>query len=71
LNHDDVTIPWCRPGYGTGGATRNGKGAVPDSRNRGGGALSFGPDEWQAFVAKVQAMVPYSLGAWVGNPTRR
>jgi hypothetical protein len=71
MNHDDVTIPWRGPGYGTSGATRNGEVAVPDSRNPGGGALSSGPDKWQVFVAKVQAMAPYSLSAWAGNPTRR
>ena len=64
MNPDDVTIPWCSPGYGTSGATRNGKVAVPDPRKPGGGALSSGPDERQAFVAKVQAMAPYSLNAW-------
>ena len=36
--------------------TRSGKIAVRDSRNPDGGALSFSPDKWQAFVAKVQAM---------------
>jgi hypothetical protein len=29
---------------------------VRDSRNPEGGALSFSPDKWQAFAAKVQAM---------------
>ena len=51
--------------------TRSGKVAVRDSRNPGGGALSFSPDEWQTFVAKVQTMAPDSLGASGGSPTRR
>jgi hypothetical protein len=52
-------------------ATRSGKFAVPDSRNSRDMALSFSPDEWQAFVAKVQAMAPYSLRRVGGSPTRR
>jgi len=45
-------------------ATRSGKVASRDSTSPGDGALSFSLDEWRAFVAKVQAMAPYSLGAW-------
>ncbi len=63
MNHDDVTTPWRKSSYSNTGAncvevarTRSGKVAVRDSRNPGGGALSFGPDEWQAFAAKVRAM---------------
>jgi len=71
MNHDDVTTPWRKSSYSNTGAncvevarTRSGKVAVRDSRNPGDGALSFGPDEWQTFVAKVQAMASRSLGAW-------
>jgi Domain of unknown function (DUF397) len=71
MNHDDVTTPWRKSSYSNTGAncvevarTRSGKVAVRDSRNPGDGVLSFGPDEWQTFVAKVQAMVSHSLGAW-------
>jgi hypothetical protein len=67
MNHDDVITPWRKSSYSNSGAncvevarTRGGKVAVRDSRNPGNGALSFGRDEWQAFVAKVQATAPYS-----------
>ena len=68
MHRDDVTIPWCRPGYGNSGATRSGKVASRDSASPGRGALSFSLDERQAFVAKVQAMAPYSLSAWAAAP---
>jgi uncharacterized protein DUF397 len=62
MNHDDVTTPWRKSSYSNSQAncvevarTRSGKVAVRDSRNPGGGALSFGRDEWQTFAAKVQA----------------
>lgn len=71
MNHDDVTTPWRKSSYSNTGAncvevakTRSGKIAVQDSRNPYDGALTFSPDEWQTFVAKVQAMAPHSLGAW-------
>jgi Domain of unknown function (DUF397) len=67
MNHDDVTAPWRKSSYSNSQAncvevarTRSGKVAVRDSRNTDDVALSFGPGEWQAFVAKVQAMAPYS-----------
>jgi hypothetical protein len=60
MNHDDVTTPWRKSSYSNTGAncvevaqTRSGKVAVRDSKNPDGGALSFSPDEWQAFVTKV------------------
>ncbi len=63
MNHDDVTTPWRKSSYSNTGAncvevarTRSGEVAVRDSRNPGDGALSFGPDEWRAFAAKVRAM---------------
>jgi len=63
MNHDDVTTPWRKSSYSNSQAncvevarTRSGKVAVRDSRNPGDGALSFGRDEWQTFVAKVQAI---------------
>jgi Domain of unknown function (DUF397) len=63
MNHDDVTTPWRKSSYSNSGAncvevarTRSGNVAVRDSRNAGGGALSFRPDEWQAFIAKAQDM---------------
>ncbi len=75
MNHDDVTTPWRKSSYSNTGAncvevarTRSSKVAVRDSRNPGDGALSFSPDEWQTFVAKVQAMAPHSLGAWAAAP---
>jgi Domain of unknown function (DUF397) len=75
MNHDDVTTPWRKSSYSNSGAncvevagTRSGKVAVRDSRNPRGGALSFSPDEWRTFVAKVQVMTPHSLGAWAAAP---
>ncbi len=75
MNHDDVTTPWRKSSYSNTGAncvevarTRSGKVAVRDSRNPGDGALTFSPDEWQTFVAKVQAIAPQSLGAWAAAP---
>ena len=51
--------------------TRSGKVAVENSRNPDDGALTFSPDEWQTFVAKVQdSMTPHSLGAGA-EPARR
>ena len=71
MHRDEVSAPRCGSEHGTSSATRRGKFAVPDPRNSRDMALSFSPDEWQAFVAKVQAMAPYSLGAWAAGPTRR
>ncbi len=77
MNHDDVTTPWRKSSHSNSGAncvevakTRSGKIAVRDSRNPDGGALRFRPDEWQAFMAKVQAMTPYSLGVSAEAPRR-
>ena len=67
MNHDDVTTPWRKSSYSDSGAncvevasTRSGKVAVRDSRNPDGGALSFSPDEWQAFAAKVRTTAAQS-----------
>ncbi|MGO8894240.1 MAG: DUF397 domain-containing protein [Streptosporangiaceae bacterium] len=67
MNHDDVTTPWRKSSYSNSQAncvevakTRSGKVAVRDSRNPDGGALSFSPDEWQTFVAKVQTTASHS-----------
>ncbi len=75
MNHDDVTTPWRKSSYSNTGAncvevarTCSGEVAVQDSRNPGGGALRFSPDEWQAFVAKVQTMASDSLGVSAGAP---
>ncbi len=75
MNHDDVTTPWRKSSYSNTGAncvevarTRSGKVAVRDSRNADGGALRFRPDEWQAFMAKVQTMASDSLGASAEAP---
>jgi len=64
MNHDDVTTPWRKSSYSNSGAncvevakTRSGKVAVRDSRSPGDSALTFSRDEWQTFVAKVQAIV--------------
>jgi hypothetical protein len=61
MNHDDVTTPWRKSSYSNSQAncveaarTRSGKVAVRDSRNPGDGVLTFSPDEWQTFVAKVR-----------------
>ena len=70
MNQDDVPTPWRKSSYSNSQAncvevakTRSGKVAVRDSRNPKGGALSFSPDEWQVFAAKVQTMASDSLGA--------
>jgi Domain of unknown function (DUF397) len=75
MNHDDVTAPWRKSSYSNSQAncvevarTRSGKVTVRDSRNTDDVALSFSPDEWQTFVAKVQTMAPHSLGAWAAAP---
>ena len=72
MNHDDVIFPWRKSSYSNSQAncvevarTRCGRVAVRDSKNTGDVALSFCPDEWQTFVAKVQTMAPLSLSAWV------
>jgi hypothetical protein len=61
MNHDDVTTPWRKSSYSNSQANcvevariRSGKVAVRDSRNPDDGALTFSPDEWQAFAAKVR-----------------
>ena len=64
MHRDEVTTPWRKAGCSNSGATRSSKVASRDSTSPGDGALSFSLDEWQAFVAKLQAMAPYSLGAW-------
>lgn len=71
MHRDEVTTPRRGSDHGTSSATRSGKFAVPDSRNSRDLALSFSPDQWQAFVAKGQAMAPYSLRRVGGSPTRR
>jgi hypothetical protein len=75
VNHDDVIAPWRKSSYSNTRAncvevakTRSGKVAVRDSRDPEGGALSFSPDEWQVFAAKVQTMAADSLGAWADAP---
>ena len=59
MRRDEVTTSERGSGYSAGGATWSVM-VVPDSSSPGDEALSFSPDEWQAFVAKVQAMAPYS-----------
>jgi len=67
MNHDDVTTPWRKSSYSNSQAncvevarTGSDKVAVRDSRNPGGGALSFSQDEWQAFAMKVRAIAAQS-----------
>jgi hypothetical protein len=62
MNDDDAITPWRKSSYSNSQAncvevarTRGGKVAVRDSRNPGDGALSFSPDQWRTFAAKVQA----------------
>lgn len=64
MHRDEVTAPQRGSDRGTRRATRSGRFAVPDSRNTADVAPCFGPDEWQAFITKAQAMAPYSLSAW-------
>jgi hypothetical protein len=61
MNHNETTTSWRKSSYSNSGAncvevaeTRSGMVAVRDSRNPDDGALTFSPDEWQAFVAKVR-----------------
>jgi hypothetical protein len=61
MNQDGVSTPWRKSSYSNSQAncvevarTRTGTVAVRDSRNPGGGALSFSPDQWRTFVTKVQ-----------------
>jgi hypothetical protein len=70
MHRDEVSTPRRGSEHGTSSATRRGKFAVPDPRNSRDVALSFNSDEWQT-LTKVQAMAPYSLGAWAAGPTRR
>jgi len=63
MDRDGVTTPWRKSSYSNSQAncvevakTGSGKVAVRDSRNPGGGALSFSRDEWKSFVAKIQTM---------------
>ena len=65
MNHDDMTTSWRKSSYSNTGAnclevaeTRSGKVAVRDSRNPDDGVLTFSPDEWQTFVAKVRTSWP-------------
>ncbi len=67
MNHDDVTTPWRKSSYSNSQAncvevarTGSGKVAVRDSRNPGGGALSFTLDEWKTFVARVHGTASHS-----------
>jgi hypothetical protein len=62
MDHDDVITPWRKSSYSNSGAncveiaqTRSGKIAVRDSKDPQGPVLTFRPDEWKAFVAKVRA----------------
>jgi hypothetical protein len=71
MHRDEVTTPRRGSDHGTSSATRSGGFGVPDSRNTADGPLSFSPDEWQAFITKVQAMAPYLLSARATAPTRR
>ena len=70
MHRDEVTTPWCKPDCAR--ATR--RGAATSRRGEASrtpaAALGFSLDGWQAFVAKVQATAPYSLGAWAAGPTR-
>jgi hypothetical protein len=70
MHRDEVSAPRRGSEHGTSSATRRGKFAVPDPRNSRDVALSFNSHEWQT-LTKVQAMAPYSLGAWAAGPTRR
>ena len=61
MNHNEATTSWRKSSYSNSGAncieiagTRSGKVAVRDSRNPDDGVLTFSPDEWQTFVAKVR-----------------
>ena len=55
MTHDDVITPRRGLGYSNRGAAHSRTVTRRDSSDPGG-ALSFGPDERQAFVARVQAM---------------
>jgi hypothetical protein len=62
MDRDDVITPWRKSSYSNSGAncveiarTRSGKVAVRDSKDPDGPVLTFSPDEWKAFVAKIQA----------------
>ena len=61
MNHNETTTSWRKSSYSNSGAncveiaeTRSGKVTVRDSRNPDDGALTFSPDEWHTFVAKVR-----------------
>jgi Domain of unknown function (DUF397) len=65
MDHDEVITPWRKSSYSNSGAncveiaqTRSGKIAVRDSKDPDGPVLTFSPDEWKAFAAKVRG---YSL----------
>ena len=65
MYRDEVTTPWCKPDCAR--ATRRAAATSrreETSRTPAAAALGFSLDEWQAFVAQVQATAPYSLGAW-------
>jgi Domain of unknown function (DUF397) len=60
MDRDDVITPWRKSSYSNSGAncveiarTRGGKVAVRDSKNPGGGALTFSRSEWRAFLAQI------------------
>lgn len=62
MDHDDVITPWRKSSYSNTGAncveiarTRSGRVAVRDSKDPAGPVLTCGPDQWKAFVAKIQA----------------
>lgn len=66
MDHDDVITPWRKSSYSNSGAncveiaqTRSGKIAVRDSKDPDGPALTFSPDQWKAFAAKVRATTSY------------
>ena len=62
MRNDEVITPWIKSSYSNTGAncievahTALGNIAVRDSKNPGGPALRFTPDEWRAFVSAVNA----------------
>jgi hypothetical protein len=62
MRNDEVMTPWIKSSYSNTGAncvevarTALGNVAVRDSKNPGGPAFRFAPDEWRTFISGIRA----------------
>jgi hypothetical protein len=62
MRNDTIMTPWIKSSYSNTGAncvefsrTALGDVAMRDSKNPGGPAFRFTPDEWRAFISAIRA----------------